>query len=317
MNGGGIVVEGLTKRFGEVAALKGVDLDVPAGTVLGLLGPNGAGKTTIVRILSTLERPDSGRAVVAGHDVVRDPQSVRQVIAVVGQYATVDEGISGRENLYMLARLLGESPRRARARADEMLELFSLSAAGGRRAKDYSGGMRRRLDLAASLIGRPEILYLDEPSTGLDPRSRKELWDVIRTMTDDGMTLLLTTQHMEEAEVLADDVVVVGHGRVIARGTPKELRSKVGGQLLYVQTALGDLAEARAALVGAGLTPVAAPPDAPDASGENVLHMALARDGDLTAALRALAGANVTVSGFGTRTPSLDEVFLALTREDS
>ncbi|MGW0810977.1 ATP-binding cassette domain-containing protein [Nonomuraea sp. NPDC002799] len=314
MTGGGIVVEGLTKRFGEVAALKGVDLDVPAGTVLGLLGPNGAGKTTIVRILSTLERPDSGRAVVAGHDVMRDPQGVRQVIAVVGQYATIDEGISGRENLYMLARLLGESPRRARARADEMLELFGLSASGARTAKGYSGGMRRRLDLAASLIGRPRILYLDEPSTGLDPRSRKELWDVIRTMTDDGMTLLLTTQHMEEAEVLADDVVVVDHGRVIARGTPKELRSRVGGQLLYAQTALGDLAEARAALARAGLTPVAAPSDA---SGENVLHMALARDEDLTTALRALAGANVTVTGFGTRTPSLDEVFLALTREDS
>ncbi|MEV0230702.1 ATP-binding cassette domain-containing protein [Nonomuraea sp. NPDC050786] len=314
MSAGGIVVEGLTKRFGEVAALKGVDLDVPPGTVLGLLGPNGAGKTTIVRILSTLERPTSGRALVGGHDVVRDPQRVREVIAVVGQYATIDDGISGRENLYMLARLRGESPRRARARADEMLELFGLDASGGRTAKGYSGGMRRRLDLAASLIGRPEILYLDEPSTGLDPRSRKELWDIIRTMTDDGMTLLLTTQHMEEAEVLADDVVVVDHGQVIARGTPKELRSRVGGQLLYVQAALGDLAEARAALVAAGLTPVAGPPDT---SGEDVLHMALARDEDLTSALRALGGSDVTVTGFGTRTPSLDEVFLALTREDA
>ncbi|WP_248958356.1 ATP-binding cassette domain-containing protein [Sphaerisporangium perillae] len=307
MNGGGIRVEALTKRFGKVHALRGVDLEVRPGTVLGLLGPNGAGKTTIVRILSTLERPDSGSAFVAGHDVVRHPHLVRKAIAVVGQYATVDESISGRENLYLVARLLGLRPRQARARADEMLELFELGAVGGRSAGGYSGGLRRRLDLAASLIGRPGILYLDEPSTGLDPHSRKELWDLIRGMTHEGMTLLLTTQHMEEAEALAGDVVVVDGGRVVAAGTPKELRSRIGGQMLHVRlAATTDLAAARAALRAADLTPVA------DAE-ENVLRMTLTRDGDLTAALKALAGGDIVVTGFETRTPSLDEAFLALT----
>ena len=302
-----IEVEALTKRFGRVEALRGVDLQVRTGTVLGLLGPNGAGKTTIVRILSTLERPTSGRAVVAGHDVVREPHRVRQAIAVAGQYATLDENISGRENLYVIARLLGLRPRQARARAEEMLELFGLTAIAARTAKGYSGGLRRRLDLAASMIGRPGILYLDEPSTGLDPHSRKELWDLIRAMTDDGMTLLLTTQHMEEAEALADDVVVVDSGRVVAAGTAKELRARIGGQTLHVHTAAtADLDAAVAALRAVGLV-------ATTGAEENALRMKITRDGDLTAALRALALGDVMVTGFETRTPSLDEAFLALT----
>ncbi|MET8141706.1 ATP-binding cassette domain-containing protein [Sphaerisporangium sp. NPDC005288] len=307
VNGGGIRVQGLTKRFGKVHALQGVDLEVRPGTVLGLLGPNGAGKTTIVRILSTLERPDSGTASVGGHDVVREPHLVRRAIAVVGQYATVDQGVSGRENLYVVARLLGLRPRAARARAEELLELFGLGAMAGRAAGGYSGGQRRRLDLAASLIGRPGILYLDEPSTGLDPHSRKELWDLIRGLTDEGMTLLLTTQHMEEAEALAGDVVVVDRGLVVAAGTPKELRSRIGGQMLHVRTAAtADLETARSALRAAGL--------APAGDGEDgVLRMPLTRDDHLTAALRALAGADIVVTGFETRTPSLDEAFLALT----
>jgi oleandomycin transport system ATP-binding protein len=252
-----IQAEGLVKRFGKTTALAGVDLAVKSGSVFGLLGPNGAGKTTAVRILTTLLRPDAGRATVGGYDVVAEADQVRQLIGLTGQYAAVDEELTGVENLVLVARLL-ELPRsEAKRRARELLDQFGLTDAGGRSVKTYSGGMRRRLDLAASLVGRPTVLCLDEPTTGLDPRSRGEVWEMIRGMVADGATVLLTTQYLDEADQLASEVAVVDAGRGIARGSPDELKAMVGGQTLQVRPADRDDLEKVAGLVAelAGTAP--------------------------------------------------------------
>ncbi|SFR04708.1 oleandomycin transport system ATP-binding protein [Lentzea waywayandensis] len=237
-----IRAEGLVKHYGETKALDGVDLEVPEGKVVGVLGPNGAGKTTAVRVLATLLRPDAGHATVHGHDVLKDPRAVRSLIGLTGQYASVDEDLSGTENLVLLARLLDFSRAGARAKAAELLEQFELTDAAGRAAKTYSGGMRRRLDLAASLVGNPSVLYLDEPTTGLDPHARNEVWAVVRKLVANGVTVLLTTQYLEEADQLADSITVFDHGRVVAEGRPDELKRRVGGQTLQVRpTSLRDL----------------------------------------------------------------------------
>ncbi|HME66781.1 MAG TPA: ATP-binding cassette domain-containing protein, partial [Streptosporangiaceae bacterium] len=230
-----IVAEGLAKRFGDTVALDGIDLAVRTGTVFGLLGPNGAGKTTAVRILATLLRPDGGHAAVCGHDVVTQAHQVRQLSGLTGQYASVDETLTGMENLILIGRLTGQSRADSRARARDMLAVFRLSDAADRAAKTYSGGMRRRLDLAASLVTRPRVLYLDEPTTGLDPRSRNEMWDIVRGLTATGVTVLLTTQYLEEADQLASEIAVVDHGTVIATGTPEELKARTGAQTLSVR----------------------------------------------------------------------------------
>ncbi|MEX2420988.1 MAG: ATP-binding cassette domain-containing protein, partial [Actinomycetota bacterium] len=232
-----IEAEGLVKSFGKVRALDGVDMVAREGTVFGLLGPNGAGKTTAIRILSTLIRPDSGRAAVGGYDVERQPREVRRLIGLTGQNAAVDELLSGKENLYMIGRLLGMRASEARARATQLLEDFDLTDAATKLAKAYSGGMRRRLDLAASLVGTPRFLYLDEPTTGLDPRSRLGLWVIIRKLVAEGTTVLLTTQYLEEADRLADEIVVIDHGRVIAAGTPQQLKTRIAGQVLLARPA--------------------------------------------------------------------------------
>ncbi|MEU6157394.1 ATP-binding cassette domain-containing protein [Streptomyces sp. NPDC047130] len=306
-----VSVRGLVKHYGEVKALDGVDLDVREGTVLGVLGPNGAGKTTLVRILSTLIRPDRGLATVAGFDVVAAPRRVRRVIGLTGQYASVDEKLSGRENLYMIGRLLDLSRTEARSRADELLERFSLSEAARRPASTYSGGMRRRLDLAASMIGRPSVLFLDEPTTGLDPRTRNEVWDEVQRMADDGVTVLLTTQYMEEAERLASELTVMDHGRVVAGGRVDELKAKVGGRTLRIRTAdpseAGPLAEALDALGVTGLAQVTVDRDG------GVLNVPVLSDEQLTAVVAAVTARGVTVSSVSTELPSLDEVFLSLT----
>ncbi len=255
-----IRAEGLVKNFGKTQALAGADLAAQAGTVLGVLGPNGAGKTTAVRILTTLLLPDGGRAEVGGYDVVKDPHRVRQLIGLTGQYASVDDGLTGTNNLIMIGRLLGLSRAAARARSAELLARFDLSDAATRPVKTYSGGMRRRIDLAASLVGRPQVLFLDEPTTGLDPQARSDVWDMIRVLVADGVTVLLTTQYLDEADQLADDIVVIDHGRVIATGTPDELKAKVGGQVLEVVPAdLGRLGDVAALLASwTGTEPVAA-----------------------------------------------------------
>src|SRR5215475_11545239 len=232
-----IEASGLVKRFGKTTALAGVDLVARPGTVLGVLGPNGAGKTTAVRILATLLRADGGQARVCGYDVQRQAHQVRQLIGLTGQYASVDEGLSGINNLIMIGRLLGQTRRSSRARATELLERFDLAEAAQRPVKTYSGGMRRRLDLAASLVGNPRVLYLDEPTTGLDPRSRTDVWGIVRGLVTGGVTVLLTTQYLDEADQLANDIVVIDHGKVIATGTPDQLKAKTGGQVLQVAPA--------------------------------------------------------------------------------
>ena len=303
-----IEASGLIKRFGKTTALAGVDLVARQGTVLGVLGPNGAGKTTAVRILATLLRPDGGQARVCGFDVERQAHQVRQLIGLTGQYASVDEGLSGVNNLVMIGRLLGEPRARAHARAAELLERFDLTEAAQRPVKTYSGGMRRRLDLAASLVGRPRVLYLDEPTTGLDPRSRTGVWGMIRELVADGVTVLLTTQYLDEADQLAHEIVVIDHGKVIATGTPDELKGKAGGQVLEVLPAdrarLDRTIAVLASRTGAG----------PAVDAEvGAVRVPVIDAAVLPAIIRDLDVAGVELAEFSLRKASLDEVFLALT----
>jgi len=303
-----IKAEGLTKRFGGTQALAGVDISAESGQVLALLGPNGAGKTTIVRVLSTLLRPDGGRASVCGYDVVRDAVEVRQLIALTGQYASVDDELTGTENLIMICRLLGTSRSAARGRAGEMLERFGLADAAGRAVKTYSGGMRRRLDLAASLLGEPEVLFLDEPTTGLDPRGRGQMWDTIREVLAGGATVLLTTQYLEEADELADKIAVIDHGNVVASGTPTELKARAGSQTLQVRAVdrsyTQQVADSVALVVGTR----------PDISADTGLVTAPISDPALLpAVVRLLDDLGIVAAELALRLPSLDEVFLTLT----
>jgi ABC-2 type transport system ATP-binding protein len=304
-----ILVEGLQKRFGSNTALAGVDLTVPEGSVLGLLGPNGAGKTTVVRILTTLLQPDGGRAEVAGIDVLREPDRVRAVIGLTGQYAAVDEYLTGFENLEMVGRLYRLGKRESRSRAQELLERFDLTDAASRPAKTYSGGMRRRLDIAASLIARPRVLFLDEPTTGLDPRSRLGMWEFIADLATGGTTILLTTQYLEEADRLADRMVVIDRGQVIARGTADELKAQVGGQRLELTvSSAAELTDAVRLL-----TPLAAGEPHADEQTRRLSVPVRGGTDALAEALRLLAGSGVEVLDVGLRRPDLDDVFLSLT----
>ena len=300
---------GLTKRYRDVVALDGLDLSVPQGAVLGLLGPNGAGKTTAVRVLTTLLQPDAGTAMVAGVDVRRDPEGVRRSIGLSGQYAAVDEYLTGYENLDMVGRLYRLGKGRSRARAHELLERFDLEDAGGRPVKTYSGGMRRRLDLAAALVAEPQVLFLDEPTTGLDPRSRVSMWEVIRELVRSGTTLLLTTQYLEEADRLADDIVVIDHGRVIARGRADELKAEVGGERVeLVVASVDDVAPARAVLARVADGEIIV-----DADSRALTAPVNGGAGSLMTALRHLDAEGIPVVDVGLRRPTLDDVFLALT----
>jgi oleandomycin transport system ATP-binding protein len=303
-----IRAEGLVKHFGETKALDGVDLEVPFGKVVGVLGPNGAGKTTAVRILATLLKPDAGHATVGGYDVVKDPVRVRGLIGLTGQYASVDEDLNGTENLMLIGRLLDYSRADARARAKELLERFELTDAAKRPVRTYSGGMRRRIDLAASLVGRPEVLYLDEPTTGLDPHARNEVWAVVRNLVAEGATVLLTTQYLEEADQLADKITVIDHGRVVADGRADELKRRVGGQTLQVRpTSMADLDAVFRIL--ANLTGVR--PTRDDDTG--LLTAPVSDPVLLSTLVRKLDEAGITSDELALRLPSLDEVFLALT----
>ncbi|MFD4140456.1 MULTISPECIES: ATP-binding cassette domain-containing protein [unclassified Streptomyces] len=306
-----VEVRGLVKHYGETKALDGVDLDVREGTVLGVLGPNGAGKTTLVRCLSTLITPDAGRATVAGYDVVRQPRQLRRTIGLTGQYASVDEKLSGWENLYMIGRLLDLPRKDARRRADEMLERFSLTEAARRPTMTYSGGMRRRLDLAASMTGRPSVLYLDEPTTGLDPRTRNEVWAEVRRMVGEGATVLLTTQYMEEAEQLADELTVIDRGRVIANGAVDELKARVGGRTLQMRPSdPAQLPAMARAVADAGLDGIAGVRVVPE---EGLLYVPILSDGQLTSVIALLGAHGFGIAHIGTQLPSLDEVFLLIT----
>ena len=303
-------VEGVIKRFGPTVALSGVDLQVPEGAVFGLLGPNGAGKTTLVRILATLLRPNGGRAEVLGHDVVSEPGAVRELLGLTGQFAAVDEILTGRENLEMFGRLFKLSRDEARARAADLLDRFDLTAAADRPARTYSSGMRRRLDLASSLLTRPRILFLDEPTTGLDPRSRNQIWAIVRDLQREGTTLLLTTQYLEEADELADRIAVIDHGRVIAEGTGSELKDRVGGQLLEVElSSAAQRQQAQKVLAGVGCGEPE-PDERPDR-----LTLPAPRDGLelIEEAAAELRRAGIAVSDLGLRRPTLDDVFLQLT----
>ncbi|RKS72574.1 oleandomycin transport system ATP-binding protein [Motilibacter peucedani] len=298
--------EDLVKTYGSTRALDGLDLSVPRGTVLGVLGPNGAGKTTAVRILATLLRPDAGTAVVAGHDVARDPDAVRRSIGLTGQYASVDEDLTGRENLVLIGRLLELSRRDARSRAAGLLEEFGLAEAGDRPAKTYSGGMRRRLDLAASLVGRPEVIFLDEPTTGLDPAKRDDVWAVVRTLVAEGTTVLLTTQYLEEAEALADSITVIDKGAVVAEGTPAQLKGVVGVSSVHVRprdpSALPAVMRLLEAVTGRR----------PESPGRGVAS-APADEQVLRRVLAELDREGIAVTEVALALPSLDEVFFALT----
>jgi len=307
LRGAAVSASGLVKSYGSVRALAGVDLTVAPGTVLGLLGPNGAGKTTIIRILTTLLQPDAGTARVAGLDVVSDAAQLRERIGLAGQYAAVDENLTGLENLTMVGRLYGESRARAKRRGHELLERFELLDAARRPTKTYSGGMRRRLDLAAALVARPPVLFLDEPTTGLDPRSRLQLWETIEGLVADGTTVLLTTQYLDEADRLASDIAVIDHGRVIAEGTPDELKDRVGGERLEIR--LDEASSADAAVVA--LAPMADEP--PSIDGEVVCVGVRRRGGAIVEAVRLLDDAGVGVEDIALRRPTLDDVFLALT----
>ena len=301
-----VEVEGLVRRFGETTALAGVDFAVRPGTVLGLLGPNGAGKTTAVRVLATLLRPDSGTARVGGFDVVSQAHQVRQLIGLTGQYASVDDALTGTENLIVIGRLLGMSRSDARARASELLRSFGIEDAADRAAKTYSGGMRRRLDLAASLVGDPQILFLDEPTTGLDPVARREMWALVRRMVADGVTVLLTTQYLDEADELADSLVVIDRGRVIADGTPDELKAHVGTQSLVVRPAdPADVAALMRMLAESSGSE-------PTVQGARVT-VAVSGAASVPAIMRRLDEAGIALEEMSLRSASLDEVFIALT----
>ena len=304
-----VEAEGLVKRFGATHALRGVDLVIPRGTVHGVLGPNGAGKTTAVRILSTLLKPDGGTAKIAGFDVVHDAEQVRGMIGLTGQYASVDEDLTGRQNLVLFGTLLDLGRKGARRRAEELLEWFDLSAAADRTAKTYSGGMRRRLDLAASLVGRPEVIFLDEPTTGLDPSKREDMWEVVRSLVRDGSTVLLTTQYLEEAEVLADEITVIDQGLVIAHDTPEKLKRIVGGQTLEVRPSDPAQLEKAAAILSEVSSGVAA-----DQIRKGV-HAVPVTDGDqaLATTVARLHAAGIAVTELSLHLPSLDEVFFTLT----
>lgn len=304
-----IEAHGLHKHFGETHALDGLDLVAESGRVTALLGPNGAGKTTFISAVSTLLRPDAGELRVAGIDVASDPKAVRQVIGLAGQYASVEPAMTGRENLVMVARLFGLGRSQASSAADEVLERLGLSDAGDRLVRDYSGGMRRRLDLGASLVGRPRLLLLDEPTTGLDPRSRMELWDAIRGLVADGTDVLLTTQYLEEADQLARDVVIVDHGRVIASGTPDELKGQAGRDVIEVRPrSITDLPA-----VAQVLDSVAAEPARTDHDAHRVSAAVDGGADELSVVVRLLHERGLSVDDIGLRRPTLDEVFLALT----
>ncbi len=303
-----VEASGLVKTFGSTRAVNGIDLAVPAGSVYGFLGPNGAGKTTTIRMLATLLRPDGGRARVLGHDIVADADAVRGLVALTGQYASVDEDLTGRENLVLLARLLGHRRPAARRRAGELLDAFGLTEAAGRLASTYSGGMRRRLDIAASIVVTPQLLFLDEPTTGLDPRSRNQLWELTRALTASGTTVLLTTQYLDEADQLTDRIAVIDHGSLIAEGTPGQLKASVGTGTLRVRLRdPGQRSQAQHTLSRALDTPahLDSEPDALSARAADPQRAAHA--------LTELSHAGVAVSDFALGQPSLDEVFLALT----
>jgi ABC-2 type transport system ATP-binding protein len=306
---GAIYAEGLVKTFGEVRALDGVDLDVPEGTVLGLLGPNGAGKTTAVRVLTTLLRPDSGKAVVAGIDVLKHPNEVRRSIGLSGQFAAVDEYLTGRENLQMVGQLYQMSAKEAKVRAAELLDRFNLADAADRTAKTYSGGMRRRLDLAAALVVRPPVMFMDEPTTGLDPRNRQQLWDVIDELVSGGTTLLLTTQYLEEADRLAHDICVVDHGKVIARGTSDQLKAQTGGERVEVVVHEREhMATARAVLAGFGKGETSV--------DDHTRKLTVPVSGGaklLAEVIRELDGRGIEIDDIALRRPTLDDVFISLT----
>ncbi|MCP2339394.1 ATP-binding cassette domain-containing protein [Actinomadura rupiterrae] len=303
-----VVAEGLHKAFGGTRALRGLDLSVPRGTVCGLLGPNGAGKTTAVRILATLSDPDAGRAAVAGYDVVRDARKVRERIGLAGQYAAVDEKLTGRANLRMFGRLHHLPRREARTRADELLDRFGLADAADRRVAGYSGGMRRRLDLITCLLRRPKVLFLDEPTTGLDPRGRAEIWGAVRALVGDGTTVLLTTQYLDEADQLADDIAVIDRGRVIARGTPDELKAAIGDRLDVVLEDPSGLRPAAVVLHGLAGTD-------PAMTGRDRLSVPLPGGHRLADIVRELDRAGVAAADIRLRRPTLDEVFLRLTAQ--
>jgi ABC-2 type transport system ATP-binding protein len=304
-----IEAEGLVKNYGTTKALAGFDLAVPAGTIYGLLGPNGAGKTTAVRVFATLLRPDGGRAQVLGHDVVTEAAEVRRQIGLTGQYAALDEYLTGRANLVMIGRLSRLTASAAGRRADEMLERFDLTEAAGRAVKTYSGGMRRRLDLAASLIGYPSVLFLDEPTTGLDPNARAMTWDIVRDLAAEGTTLLLTTQYLEEADQLAGRVAVIDGGAVLAEGPPDQLKSSVGGERLEIALAAG--ADVEAAIVA--VKPYATGSIQPGGDGRRLSVPVAAAEGLTTLIVRALDDAGIRVNDVTIQRASLDDVFLSLT----